>query len=118
MERLIEQGRLLDAYGALLTDRQRGITAQYVYENCTLSEIAEREGISRQGVHDTLARAMQQLCELECALGLVRRLDEQQRRARSLYETLDALPLKKQARDALKDELNELLAVWEDEDGV
>ena len=57
MDKLIELGELLDWYGLLLTEKQREIMAQYANENCSLSEIAGREGISRQGVRDTLKRA-------------------------------------------------------------
>ena len=53
-EKLIELGELLDWYGLLLTEKQREIMAQYANENCSLSEIAEREGISRQGVRDQI----------------------------------------------------------------
>ena len=56
MDKLIELGELLDWYGLLLTEKQREIMAQYANENCSLSEIAEREGISRQGV--TMAAAV------------------------------------------------------------
>ena len=45
MERLFELGMLLDRYESLLTERQAGILRQYADENCSLSEIAEREGI-------------------------------------------------------------------------
>ena len=47
MDKLIELGELLDWYGLLLTEKQREIMAQYANENCSLSEIAEREGICR-----------------------------------------------------------------------
>ena len=71
MEKLIELGELLDWYGMLLTQKQREITSQYANENCSLSEIAEREGISRQGVRDTLKRAEEQLRGYEQAMKLV-----------------------------------------------
>ncbi len=62
---------LLDAYGELLTEKQRSIVEQSVCEDYSLSEIAEREGISRQGVRDTLKRAVEQLVRYETLLGVV-----------------------------------------------
>ena len=57
----VELGILLDFYGPLLTKRQLCIMDQTVNEDCSLSEIAEREGISRQGVRDALRKAEEQL---------------------------------------------------------
>ena len=48
---------LLDCYGDLLTDKQRDIMQLYYYEDLSLSEIAENEGITRQGVSDNIRRA-------------------------------------------------------------
>lgn len=73
MERHIRLGILLDCYGPLLTERQRSLLDQSVNEDCSLSEIAEREGISRQGVRDTIAKASEQLEEYEIMLGLMAR---------------------------------------------
>ncbi len=57
----VELGILLDFYGSLLTKRQLCIMEQTVNEDCSLAEIAEREGISRQGVRDALRKAEEQL---------------------------------------------------------
>ena len=53
----IEIGWLFDFYGPLLTERQRKLLALYCNEDFSLSEIAAREGISRQGVYDAVHRA-------------------------------------------------------------
>lgn len=71
MEKHIRLGMLLDCYGPLLTGRQRSLLDQSVNEDCSLSEIAEREGISRQGVRDAVAKASEQLEEYEAKLGLM-----------------------------------------------
>lgn len=72
MEKHVQLGCLLDLYGDFLTERQRAVLEQTVNEDCSLSEIAEREGISRQGVRDALLRAETQLYELENRMGLLR----------------------------------------------
>ena len=45
---------LLSRYGALLTERQRALLSMAVDEDLSLAEIAERAGISRQGVRDAI----------------------------------------------------------------
>ena len=52
MDKRLRLGLLLDWYGALLTDRQRATLEQSLNEDCSLAEIAEREGVSRQAVGD------------------------------------------------------------------
>ena len=48
---------LFDYYGELLTEKQKTCFDLYYNQDLSLSEIAEEAGITRQGVHDTLARA-------------------------------------------------------------
>ena len=73
MNRLVELGQLVDWYGAFLTQRQRSLVRQYAFEDCSLGEIAEREGISRQAVRDAVATAETELRRMESALGLIRK---------------------------------------------
>ena len=69
----IEIGWLFDFYGPLLTERQQKLLALYCNEDFSLSEIAAREGISRQGVYDAVHRAARQLEDYETQLGLLKR---------------------------------------------
>ena len=48
---------LYDYYGELLTEKQQTCFDLYYNQDLSLSEIAEDLGVTRQGVHDTLARA-------------------------------------------------------------
>lgn len=52
MEKRVEFNRLLDFYGALLTEHRREIVRQYLEEDLSLQEIADSMGITRQGVQD------------------------------------------------------------------
>ena len=70
MDKRLRLGLLLDWYGSLLTDRQR---AQSLNEDCSLSEIAEREGVSRQAVRDAILRGEEQLEQYEAKLGFLKR---------------------------------------------
>lgn len=71
MEKIVEQGLLYDFYGELLTGHQQEIYEGVVYENLSLGEIAEAEGISRQAVHDIVKRCDKTLLEYEEKLKLV-----------------------------------------------
>ena len=64
---------LFDFYGELLTEKQRVLFDLYYNQDFSLGEIAENEGISRQGVHDTIARAEQALRNYEEKTGCVAR---------------------------------------------
>lgn len=61
----------LDVYGGMLTERQSRLFDLYYNEDCSLAEIAEQLGISRQGVLDGIRRAQGKLLGLEEKLGLV-----------------------------------------------
>lgn len=73
MERIVEQGFLYDFYGELLTEHQKKIYEDVVYNDLSLSEIAQENGISRQGVHDMVRRCNHMLTEYENKLHLVER---------------------------------------------
>jgi len=61
---------LLDAYGALLTERQRELVDLYYNEDLSLAEISENTGITRQGVRDGIKKSEVFLRECEEKLGL------------------------------------------------
>ncbi len=69
---------LFDFFGDLLTEKQRHYFDLYYNEDFSLSEIAENEGISRQGVRDNILRAEALLTEMEDKTGILRRYSELQ----------------------------------------
>ena len=62
---------LYDFYGELLTDHQKKIYEDAVLNDYSLSEIADEQGISRQGVHDMVKRCGRLLNGYEEKLHLV-----------------------------------------------
>ena len=64
---------MYDFYGELLTKHQQRIYESVVYENLSLGEIAEAEGVSRQAVHDIVKRCDRTLLGYEEKLKLVAR---------------------------------------------
>ena len=75
MEKIVEQGLLYDFYGELLTNHQRQIYEGIVYDNLSLGEIAQEEGISRQAVHDIVKRCDKALQGYEEKLRLVAKFE-------------------------------------------
>ena len=111
MDRLIELGQLLDWYGAFLTERQRSLVRQYAFEDCSLGEIAEREGISRQAVRDAIQRAEHELREMERTLRLI----DKNAQMRAVLAELNETTLSARQR-ALVERLGGLIT--EEDDGV
>lgn len=75
-EKTLLKTMLFDFFGDLLTDKQREYYDLYYNEDLSLSEIAENVGITRQGVHDIIARAEYTLLETERKTGLICRYGE------------------------------------------
>ena len=76
MSKNLEVAYLLDFYGVMLTQKQRDFIDLYYNEDLSLSEIAENEGISRQGVRDVIVRAEAAMQEIEDKTGLIRRFEQ------------------------------------------
>lgn len=89
MDKIYEQTMLFDFYGELLTEHQRSIYEDAVYNDLSLGEIAAERGISRQGVHDLLKRCDRILQEYESKLHLVERFA----RAKKVVERIEQLTL-------------------------
>jgi len=71
MEKIVEKTLLYDFYGELLTEHQRQIYEDVVFNDISLSEAAEEYGVSRQGIHDLIRRCDKLLQEYEEKLKLV-----------------------------------------------
>ena len=91
MAKNLEIPFLLDFYGEMLTDTQLNCLAYYYEEDLSLSEIAENEGISRQGVRDSIKRAEAQLFDMEKRLGLAKRFTEMKKGVDEIVECADKI---------------------------
>ncbi|MCE5202310.1 MAG: DNA-binding protein [Synergistaceae bacterium] len=81
----IRDGLLLDAYGALLTEKQRLACEMVLLQDLSLAEAAETLNVSRQGVHDLITRAKEHMENSEKLLGLL----EKENRAEIMAQLLD-----------------------------
>ena len=87
MEEKIEQAYLYDFYGELLNEHQRRIYEDFVFNDLSLGEIANEEGISRQGVPDLIRRCTKTREGYEEKLHLVAKFQA----ARQKVAQIDAL---------------------------
>ncbi len=86
MGKNLEISLLLDFYGDMLTEKQRDMVDYYYNDDLSLAEIAENEGITRQGVRDSIKRAEAQMLEMEEKLGLSKRFIAMAEDARQIIE--------------------------------
>lgn len=98
LEERLALSLLYDFYGALLKDSQRRMFEASVLEDYSFSEIAQEEGISRQGAYDAIKRATRQLREYEEKLGLVARFQQQKERVRLLKWELEGQQISPEQR--------------------
>lgn len=84
---------LLDFYGDTLTEKQKNVLELYYNEDLSLSEIAEHEKISRQGVRDSIKRGEETLLDLEEKLKMAEKfislsklLDDIKEKADAIYQ--------------------------------
>ena len=76
IDKLVELSLLYDFYGELLKENQKCIYEDYILNDLSLSEIAEQQGISRQGVHDIVKRCSNQLINYEEKLHLIEKFEQ------------------------------------------
>ncbi|MDR0433448.1 MAG: hypothetical protein LBH21_00120 [Gracilibacteraceae bacterium] len=79
---------LYDFYAPLLTPRQRDVWELRYNEDLSPPEIAGRENMSRQAVHDLLRRTERRLYLYEEQLGLVTRFTAEKEKLLALIELL------------------------------
>ncbi len=91
---------LLDFYEDLLDPHIRGVMRAYYDDDLSLAEVAEGEGISRQGVRHLIKKGEDALEFYESKLGLARRHEELEAACASLSEMADGLDDKNLADEA------------------
>ena len=82
---------LFDFYGELLTERQKEFFDLYYNEDLSLAEIAENEGISRQGVRDVIVRAEAAMSEIEEKTHIIRRFHQSQAAIAAIDQAADQI---------------------------
>jgi len=96
---------LLDIYGRLLTEKQRLACELTWFEDMSLAEVADTLSVSRQGVHDLISRARENMENFDAALALVSR-EQKLEQLREQFE--------KHSTDIAPEFANAISALFED----
>jgi len=73
MDKIYEQTLLYDFYGELLNEHQKNVFEDAVFNDLSLSEVAEVHGITRQAAHDLIRRVTKTLQGYEEKLHMIGR---------------------------------------------
>lgn len=73
MDKIYEQTLLYDFYGELLNNHQRKVFEDAVFNDLSLSEVADTHSISRQAAHDLIKRVTNTLQGYEEKLHMISR---------------------------------------------
>lgn len=105
MEKIVEIAVLFDCYGKLLSDKQYNVIDQYCNEDLSLKEIAELNGISKQGISDILNRSEKKLQFFEKELKIIEKIEK----INSTLKEINELILN--SNEKTKDDLLKLLDI-------
>ena len=78
-----------DNIAELLNEHQKSIFEDAIYNDLSLSEIADERGISRQGVHDMLKRVGKILEGYESKLHLVEKFQDTKEKVKAIDSLVD-----------------------------
>ncbi len=91
MEKKVEISMLLQIYGELLTKKQYKVIDYYYNEDLSLSEIAENEEITRQGVRDIIKKGEKKLFEYEEKLLFMKKTINQEKLVQHILVNLNKI---------------------------
>ena len=103
MDKLLEKSLLYDFYGELLTEHQQAVYQSFVFDDMSLAEVAEEQGITRQGVHDLVKRCDKILQGYEDKLHLVAKFVSIKEKAKKIQDSTDLKEIKALASDILEE---------------
>ena len=81
---------IYDFYGELLNEHQRNVYEDAVFNDLSLSEIADEYNISRQGVHDLIKRVSNTLEGYESKLHLIEKFMDTKAKVTKIDELVDS----------------------------
>ena len=91
MEKHIEISILWQIYGKLLTEKQYSILDDYYNNDLSLSEIAENNNISRQGVRDVIVKGESKLFYYEKKLGIMKKTQKNEKTIQTILTQLSEI---------------------------
>lgn len=109
MDKIIERGLLFDFYGELLTPHQQKIYSEVVFNDLSLGEMSEQEGVSRQGIHDLIKRCDKLLLDYENKLGLIDKFKKIKTEVSNIDKLLDSTKIDASVKAQLKTSLDSII---------
>ena len=104
LQEALKLTQYFDYYGALFDEHQKAIFEDYVCNDMSLAEIAEREGMTRQGVSDLVKRISNKLYEYEEGLQLVNKASM----AKDVLDEMESIVSRKDSSQTDSAEIREL----------
>lgn len=101
----------------MLTEKQRDVIDLYYNQDLSLSEIAEHEGITRQGVRDSIKRGEVYLFELEDKLKVFENYIETQKTIQNIKYVVDRIAAENKTynySNIITDNINQINAIIEE----
>lgn len=77
---------MLEIYGSMLTEKQRNFMELYYWEDLSLGEISQAEGLTRQAVRDSIKRSEHILSEFEANLRIAEKIGKCKEIFGTIYE--------------------------------
>ena len=105
MDNKFKQTLLYDFYGELLNEHQRKVYEDAVFNDLSLSEVADNYGVSRQAIHDLIKRVTKMLEKYENKLHMIERFAKMQDIAQGIKDTI--AEYKESRNDKLLDKISE-----------
>ena len=97
------KGMLYDFYGDLLTQHQKKLYEDAIFNDLSLSEIADEQGISRQGVHDLIRRCDKILVEYETKLHLVEKFSKIKQNIQQINQLTEDEQIKRLSNEIMEE---------------
>ncbi len=91
MDKHIQISMLWEIYGKLLTKKQYDVLNDYYNNDLSLSEIAENNNISRQGVRDLIKKGEDKLFDYEEKLNIMKKNTENERTIQTVLAQLSKI---------------------------
>ena len=105
MDNIFKQTLLYDFYGELLNEHQRKVYEDAVFNDLSLSEVADNYGVSRQAINDLIKRVTKMLEKYENKLHMIERFAKMQDIAQGIKDTI--AEYKESRNDKLLDKISE-----------
>ena len=97
------KGMLYDFYGDLLTQHQKKLYEDAIFNDLSLSEIADEQGISRQGVHDLIRRCDKILADYETKLHLVEKFSKIKQNIQQINQLTEDEQIKRLSNEIMEE---------------